>query len=501
MDEKKLPFDTNFTGGAPVSPPPVFPAEKRERRLALCLAAVGILLADTVLFGGLYLGFSLVYMVGLMLSVGYLLKSGSRLRPYTAALLALALVIGAGFARSNDSGVKLVMLGLLLLSGNLGLCLLAEQNRRSPGSALTVLDAFRSALSLGVGRMGESVRGLRQARREEGTGRKGRGAVLLGLVIALPIVAVMASLLMRADAAFDGLIGLLPEVDISEPLLAVLLGLPLGLVLYTRAVALRRSEKAAPARFSCKQLNAVTRNTVLVCICGLYGLYLLSQLAYCFGGFSGILPEEYTLAEYARRGYFEMALLTGVNLMVIALAAMLSGGGVRGASRGLCLFIGAVTLLLVAAASAKMVLYIQGYGLTRLRVLTQVSMVFLGLVTVFVCIYLCTPRFPYMKAVLLLGLILGAVVLWADVDTVVAAYNVGAYQSGVMETVDVEYLITLSDGAIPYIARLTQEGNLDFGDKYRALEVCRHYKYSITEDFRGFHIAQYLAMKAAELVQ
>ncbi len=498
MDEKKLPFDTNFSSAAPVQPLAALPAEKREQKLALCLAVVGILLADMVLFCGLYLGFSVISAAGIVFSAWYLLKSGCRLNTYSGALLFLSVVLAAGFLRSNDETVKIISLGMLLLSVNLGLGLLAGQNRRSPGGFLTVLDAFRTAFTLGVGRTGESVRGLNQARKEQGGQKKRRGAVLLGLLIALPVVVVMGSLLMRADAAFDGLIGLLPEVDISEPLLAVLFGLPLGLVLYTRAVALCHSEKAAPARYTCKQLNSVTLNTVLICVCGLYGVYLLSQLAYFFGGFAGILPEEYTLAEYARRGYFEMALLTGANLTVIALAAMLSGGRVKGLTRWMCLFIGAVTLILVAAASAKMVLYIGGYGLTRLRVLTQVSMVFLALCTVFVSIHLWAPKFPYMKAVLLLALVLCAIVLWGDVDTAVAAYNVSAYQSGTLDSLDMEYLSGLSDGTIPFIARLRGDENI--GIAFHATQICRRYQERFPSDLRSFHLAAYWALRAAEAI-
>ena len=76
-------------------------------------------------------------------------------------------------------------------------------------------------------------------------------------------------------------------------------------------------------------------------------------------------------------------------------------------------------------------------GLTRLRLLTEVIMVFLAITTVLVAVWLFVPKMPYMKVVLLTALIIGAVVLWADVDTVVARYNVQAYQTKKLETVDV----------------------------------------------------------------
>ena len=44
-------------------------------------------------------------------------------------------------------------------------------------------------------------------------------------------------------------------------------------------------------------------------------------------------------------------------------------------------------------------------------------------------------------------------------DTVVANYNVTAYQQGKLQTVDVSYLSTLGDGAKPHIARLVDDAD------------------------------------------
>ena len=118
-----------------------------------------------------------------------------------------------------------------------------------------------------------------------------------------------------------------------------------------------------------------------------------------------------------------------------------------------------MTLFFVVSASAKMFMYINSYGLTRLRVLTEVIMIFLGLATVTVALWLFIPRLPYFKVVLILALLIGTTVLWADVDTVAANYNVTAYQQGKLQTVDVSYLSTLGDGAKPHIARLVDDAD------------------------------------------
>ena len=86
-------------------------------------------------------------------------------------------------------------------------------------------------------------------------------------------------------------------------------------------------------------------------------------------------------------------------------------------------------------------------------------MVFLTSATLVVSVWLFAPKLAYMKVLLIVAMVIGAAVIWVDVDTVVARYNVSAYQSGKLETIDLDYLSGLGDGAIPQIAKLTDSEN------------------------------------------
>ena len=254
-----------------------------------------------------------------------------------------------------------------------------------------------------------------------------------------------------------------------------------------------------------KGLQVLTVNTVLIAVSVLYGVYLMSQLAYFAGGFSGILPDGYTLAQYARRGFFEMAWLCAINLCVISASVGLILEKTPVSTRVICLFLGMITLFLVAAASAKMFLYIGAYGLTRLRVLTEVFMLWLALTTVFVCVWLFHPKMPYMKPVLLAGLLLCAGLMWADVDAQIARYNVRAYQAGRLETVDMRHLAGLSAGAVPYIEELVSDPDPQIRETARDILV----HYDLPDDsLRGWNssvsrareiLEEYRVREAAEV--
>jgi len=474
---------------------PFFPTAGRELIFGLVILVTGMLLCNSVLFGGFNLGFAIFSGLSILCAAGYLLLSGCRFSLYSGSLLGLSLVICAGFARTDDSFVKFVMFCFLLVSVNLGLCLLAGQNRRASHGVTSLLDVPRTVFALGVGKLPESFRGLIGAFRSSGTAGKKGSAVVLGLLIAVPVLAILIPLLMRADAAFEALLDMLPEWDFTELFSTVVLGFFLVCWLYCRAVALKHAPKTIPVQAgTAKGISALTVNTVLAAVAFVYIVYLVSQLAYFSGGLMGILPEGYTMAEYARRGFFEMAWLCAINLSVIALLVGLVKKQKTAplSTRLICLFIGLVTLFLVVTASAKMFLYIGAYGLTRLRVLTEVIMVFLGITTILVTVWLFVPKLAYMKAILLVGLVMGAAVFWADVDTVVARYNVTAYQSGKLETVDVSYLnYELGSGALPYIQMLENDSDPAVAKEVR--DILEHRGTHATEDYRGWNYVNHIA--------
>lgn len=222
---------------------PRYPAGKRELIFGLLVLLFGTFTWNSILYGGFCLGFALGAVALTGCSLWYLLRCGFRPGKYEAALLILAAVIFAGFARSSDSSIKMEMLLMALFAVNLGFCRMAGQSRREPGGIASALDAPRAIFTLGVGSMSAAARGLNDARKNAGTAGKRGGAAILGVLIALPVAAVLIFLLMRADAAFEGLMDMLPDTDWSEPVISLFFGVFAGWILYSRGVGLKYGEK------------------------------------------------------------------------------------------------------------------------------------------------------------------------------------------------------------------------------------------------------------------
>jgi len=471
-----------------------FPTGIKEQLFGILALICGLMMCNFVIFGGLELGFGIAMCAYILCAGGYLLSSGGRLSVYSGILLLLSMGISMGFGRSDDAFVKFVMVCFLTVSVNLGLCLMAGQNRRRPGGVSSLVDAGRTVFNMGYGQLPKAVGGLFGSLKFKCSVAKVIGSVAIGLVILLPLLGIVTSLLIKADAAFENMMKDMPRLNLGETMVTVIFGVAVFFIMYTRNVALVKREKSEPvAMGKGRGLNKITMNTALIGLCLVYMLYLVSQLAYFVSGFAGIVPEDYTLAEYARRGFFEMAWLCAINMGLIVLAVTLvrkSGGRAPLSTRLLCLFVGLVTLFIVAAASAKMWTYIGGYGLTRLRVMTQLIIVFFGLMalTVSVSLFLKKPR--YMPVLLIGALLIGGSAFWVDVDTLVATYNVNAYQTGILETVDVDYLGELGSGAIPQIAKLVDDADPEVAEAaQRVLDRSNVY----WEDFRDWNYADWKA--------
>lgn len=463
----------------------IYHAEARERRFCTAVLLSSLLMANSFAASGMVLGFALGLTLIALSSTVYLISCGHKLGVYPGLMLIGSLVLTMGFARSDDYSMKMLMLLCLFITLNLTACLMTGQNLRPSGRFSTIWDAPRAFFSFGFSNIDAARTGLTAP--VQGGKRKLTAGLIPGLLLAALVLAVVIPLLISADAAFEGLMAFLPELklDLPELIFTLILGIFSFLVFYSQAVSLDREPKKAPKEsHKVPTLNRLTVSIVLFAVCMVYAGFLVSQLAYLSGGFSGLLPQGFTPAEYARRGFFEMAWICAINLgLIIFAAAPVRQEGSGSLTRGLGLFIGAFSLFLVFSASARMNLYIHQFGLTRLRVLTEVFMLWLAITTAAVSLWLFLPKLPYMKAVILSALVLLGAVVWADVDSQVAKFNVDAYFAGELSTVDVDYLGELSSGAVPQIARLTKAADSEVADRAELiLNRKALYYYDVLED-------------------
>lgn len=463
-------------GYPPVQPPyaPVPPVEPKPRRAACrpagardlvfagILAVLCVLAANFYLWGGLGLAASVVTALIFFTGAVYLLKHRRKITGYSI-YCGLAYVIGAGAFLISDGGfLHFLLIHVLLALATVGMMEVMELRADRDSSFRNLGDFFRTLFGLTFGNIGAAFYGIFHRKDENGETRNRKmGAPLLGFACAIPVLLIVIPLLMSSDEAFDNMLGRISGDTVGELVLSTILGLFAFLLIFSRLFALPKTEKREKAPSDFRGMASVTLCVALGMISLVYVLYLVSQLAYFFDAFSGLLPDGFSVAEYARRGFFEMCTVCAINLALIFLASLLSRkakGKTPLAIRLFSLFFCIFSLVLISTALSKMFLYIGSFGMTHKRILTSVFMLFLAVMFLAVGLRLFVPKVPYMKIGLITASLLLIATCYANVDSMIAEYNVTAYQNHKLDSIDMDTLAELDgDSAVPWLLELLED--------------------------------------------
>lgn len=286
----------------------------------------------------------------------------------------------------------------------------------------------------------------------------------MGLVVAIPLFWVVIRLLSGADANFGNTLGQLLD-HIWERVdtwgIHLLLAVPVGSYLFALcygAAHKRETDKirAEEIRRFCNRCAVVPRvsiYTVLIGICLLYMLFIGLQGGYYLDAVRGVLPEEFTYSEYARKGFFELVNISMLNVCIILASRLLCQKGGKLLMKIGTVGISVLTLFLIGTAMTKMFLYIRVYGLTPLRVIPSLFMGFL--VVVFLLIIVAQFKkiqvVPVAVGVFAIGY---AVLSVSNIDGRIAAYNLARYQAGTLESFPADVLVEGSLASVPAMYRL-----------------------------------------------
>jgi len=296
--------------------------------------------------------------------------------------------------------------------------------------------------------------------------------ILLGLVISIPLLIIIIALLISADAVFAEILKPIKE------LLLNILSLKFWISAYFRILVLAivciyfmafmcnilkfdTDSKKTQNGMQIRMQN-ITVNTVLTVLNIVYLLFTIVQFTYLFTKLGA--DESFNYAEYARRGFFQLMIVTIINFVII----LLTNANKRETSKFvdyytkiMNTFLVIFTAVMICSSFLRMYLYEQEYGYTFLRL-----MVFFILATELILIipslvYVFNKKVKLLKSYIVIVAIMYSIVNFTNVDKTIARKNVDRYiinsKVGISKErskADFNYLKTLSIDAIPDIIRL-----------------------------------------------
>lgn len=199
----------------------------------------------------------------------------------------------------------------------------------------------------------------------------------------------------------------------------------------------------------------------------LYLIFSGVQIIYLFLG-KMQLPAGYTYAEYAREGFFQLLAVSILNLIIVLVA--ISFFRDSKVLKAVLTIMSLCTFIMIASSAMRMIIYIQYYYLTFLRILVLWALAVLFLLFAGVIANIVKKGFPLFTYSMVVVTVLYLVLSFIHPDYIIAAVNVANAvgneseweQSGFFKSSepyhDYSYLCMLSGDAapvlIPYMAEL-----------------------------------------------
>jgi len=299
-----------------------------------------------------------------------------------------------------------------------------------------------------------------------------KGGAFLMKVLGGIAVAVMPTLivgtLLSYDESFNNIMGQIFSFDFGDifsHIFSIIIGIFVGMYFFGLYISsVDKKGMGALTEEACeenakKMRKAPALSVFVACIplLFIYVVFFISQWQYYVSGFTGVLPEEFSYAEYAREGFFELCTVAFINLAAIVAITLFMRRKTEKAPvllKALTIVYSVFTLVLISTALSKMFMYIESYGLTQKRVYSTCVMVVLAVLFVLIIVKQFVPKVATVAFSLAAGLALFAVLSLGNLDGVIAKYNVDRYLDGSLPTVDIEAMENLGDAAVPELVRL-----------------------------------------------
>jgi hypothetical protein len=445
----------------------VTPRAVIARRALLAAIPLGIV-ADPLLREGPWGVGLLIWMLAFAaILIAVMRQNRRRLSLESGTWLAVAVLFAAGLSWRDAE--MLQFFDVLAMLTALGLLAMSISGVPVPGLAFArvrdlIRAGFETGLDVAVGvlllLMGDAE--LQSAVRPAGNGKSRR--IGRAVLITVPILLVFAILLTRADPVFGSYLKFL-NVDLTDLVSHVAVA---GFFACVVAGGLRRAllarantatTIAAPLPLT---LGSIDMAIALGALNVLFAAFVIAQLGWLFGGEALVLRTTgLGYAQYARRGFFELACVASLLLPVLLAAhALIPVADSRTLRLYRRLALPLVVLLgaIIGSAGARMMLYIHFYGISADRLYASAFMIWLAVVFVWLALTVLRARSrTFAAGFVASGFILLFALNCTNPEAMVARENLarGAAHNG-LAGADVRYVALLGGDAVAMaVAELT----------------------------------------------
>ena len=443
--------------------------------MAVSCFILGFLYIRIVFFGQQGLGVTLfaLFFIGAVLAYARFknVKASNESWFWAGVLL----VIAASFALWQGNSVSGLRPLLLLVSAIYWVLILTRTTQSGTTSDFLPVDILRGMLILPISHLHIQYNCLRSFLKGRVKLRSNVFYAVLGAFIAFIFIIVAWPFLIAADTGgFQDLLrelniypSYLPFID-NQLVVQIILMFPTAAYMFALLAqgvhtGVEADREGSTNRFpeKLRVIPAVTVYTALIILNIFYVVFFITQAPYYVAAFRGVIPEGWeSYAEFARRGFFELVAISVLNSIFVAFSHLFITGTGKNAGhfKFLIIILSLCSVFLTVTAAARLILYVDRFGLTIMRVLPSVFMVFLTIVFIGVMVKQF-KRISVMRLAAFTGALLICLLFIVNIEGIVPEYNADRYLEGTLEEFDTSVLWDAGVAGIPAAIRVFKESD------------------------------------------
>lgn len=201
-----------------------------------------------------------------------------------------------------------------------------------------------------------------------------------------------------------------------------------------------------------RTLEPIIAIIVTAALSVIYLLFSVIQILYLFIG-NMKLPEGYTYSSYAREGFFQLLAVCVLNLIIVLVCLYLFRENT--ALKVILTVISGCTFIMITSSALRMIMYINRYNLTFLRIFVLWSLAVIFLLMAGVTVFIYRNRFPLFTYSMVIVTVFYIGLSFSHPDYWIAKYNLTPAHLEYLDDYDIrdnqKYLRKLSADAAPVL--------------------------------------------------
>ncbi len=482
------------------------------RKINIFLGAILLSIWSVVLFFGKEIGFSmLLFVVPISYYIVSILERNNKVKNKNSKILLIPIIILSGtyliYNNSFFNTVNLIVIPILIIIMILNLL----TDKLMPKTLLEkILDIIIEPFAY----IGETMSELKNnlsikfnIKQNKETNQSSNN-IFKALCITIPIVIVIVAILASADSVFNNMIfnilnvftNIFSSIDFSGFIIRLILIICIFIYLSSFFYNITKYEEEPVLENytnESKKIESMTLKMVLTALNIVYLIFCIIQINSLF-----MQKTNINYADYARQGFFQLMIVSIINLIVILIAKKYGEENNKYINFMEILMI-IFTLIIIVSSAVRMYFYEQTYGYTLLRLLVYCVLLTEAILLIPTILYILNKHRNLIKTYFTIIVVMYIGMNIINFDAIIANRNINRY----IETgkIDLEYLEKeTGTDAISNIIEILEIENADDTVKKETLryidEVYTNLKNENT-DFRNFNLSKLLSKKAIEEIR